>query len=186
MSKQSLWRVLSESTKSWDQGSVVKNNSKQALNLYIVADRDLSCYSIALSKPSAAPECGAHVNDVLEESCVRFLPWCALEQCFPYLSTCYLLEDGSCVFVPAHCLQEVDRSASAWSQLHVVDNCSRLLHLFVDWLFHPFIPILSNFRLSLGKVNFGPLIETTSYVGTFIYTWLSPFNKTVTVVKWHV
>lgn len=66
MSKQSLWRVLSESTKSWDQGSVVKNNSKQALNLYIVADRDLSCYSSALSKPSAAPECGAHVNDVLE------------------------------------------------------------------------------------------------------------------------
>lgn len=68
MSKQSLWRVLWESTKSWDQGSVVKkkNNSKQALNLYIVADRDLSCYSNALSKPSAAPECGAHVNYVLE------------------------------------------------------------------------------------------------------------------------
>lgn len=66
MSKQSLWKVLSESTKSWDQGSVVKNNSKQALNLYIVADRDLSCYSNALSKLSAEPECGAHVNDVLE------------------------------------------------------------------------------------------------------------------------
>lgn len=44
----------------------VKNNSKQALNLYIVADRDLSCYSNALSKLSAEPECGAHVNDVLE------------------------------------------------------------------------------------------------------------------------
>lgn len=186
MSKQSLWRVLSESTKSWDQGSVVKNNSKQALNLYIVADRDLSCYSSALSKPWVRGACKWCLGDP-EESCVRFLPpWCALEQCFPYLSTCYLLEDGSCVFVPAHCLQEVDRSASAWSQLHVVDNCSRLLHLFVDWLFHPFIPIFLNFRLSLGKVNFGPLIGTISYVGTFIYTWLSPFNNNVTVVKWNL
>lgn len=68
--------MLSESLKCRDEGSVVKNNSKQALNLYIVADRDHSCYSRALSKLSAEPawiECGAHVNDVME-SCVHFLP----------------------------------------------------------------------------------------------------------------
>lgn len=157
--------------KSWDQGSVVKNNSKQALNLYIVADRDLSCYSSALSKLSAEPECGAHVNDVLETRRSRAFASC------PDARLSNVLEDGSCVLAPAHCLQEPDRNECAWSQLHVATNC-KLLYLFVDWIFYSYFNILFSFLLGFCTVNFDSFNEILW--GRYFYTWLSWFNNSVT------